>query len=85
MKRAAELVESEQRVRRVRSETIPMRFARSADVVKAVGASLTVAAPPSDVVGWISEAQSTNATLHPTIPSEAARDNCGDPPSPKRA
>ena len=47
LKRAAELVESEQRVRRVRSETIPMRFARSADVVKAVGASLTVAAPQS--------------------------------------
>jgi len=47
LKTARELVDSVRRVRNVTSETIPMRYARSADVMKAVAASLVVAAPQS--------------------------------------
>ena len=47
LRRAADLTGSLRRARSVRSETLAMRFARSADVVKAVQSSLAVAAPQS--------------------------------------
>ena len=46
-RRAAELIDSIERLRHVRSETISMRFARSADVLKAVQGSLAIVAPQS--------------------------------------